>query len=248
MSGSYRSERLDVIAASEKAHFWHAPRRYLLLAVLRRYSVSVPGPILDVGCGTGTLVNTLVDEGFDAYGVDPWAEERGLPRDRFTVAELDTLPFTTARFSAACLFDVLEHVEEATSLAEIRRVLRPGGWLFVSVPAYMCLWGPRDEAAGHRRRYSRKSLSRALEGNGFDVVGLFGFQALLLPAFAAARAWGRWLGDETALEHEDRPGRIANGILRLINEMEVRLPWALRPRVGSSLIGICRRREPVQAS
>ena len=48
--------------------------------------------------------------------------------------------------------------------------------------------------------------------------------------------------DDTTLEHEDRPGTIANAMLRLVNELEVRLPWALRPPVGSSLIGVFRCR------
>lgn len=247
-SVTFRPERLARIAAHEDTHFWHAPRRRLLRAVLRRHLSSGDGPILDAGCGTGALVRALVDEGFDAYGVDPWAGARDLPQDRFTVGALDALPFESGRFAAVCLFDVLEHVSEPTALAELRRVLRPGGRLFVAVPAGRWLWGPRDEAAGHLRRYSRRSLSLALRTSGFDVAELFGFQALLLPVFTAARVWARCRGDVRMLDHEDHPGALTNAILRAVNELEVGLPRALRPPVGSSLIGVFRRRETTVAA
>ena len=55
------------------------------------------------------------------------------------------LPFSESSFDAAFILDVLEHIDEdETVLREIRRVLRPGGSLLITVPAFMFLYGRQD--------------------------------------------------------------------------------------------------------
>jgi hypothetical protein len=119
-------------------------------------------------------------------------------------------------------------------------VLQPGGWLFVSVPAHPWLWSARDTLAGHRRRYSRRLLRERVTAAGFEVERMFGYQALLLPLLAAARAWSRLRGgDSTA--HEDRPRRWLNALLLAINHLEVAAGRACRPPTGSSLVLVARK-------
>lgn len=237
----FPAARLDVIAGREEAHFWHAPRRRLLLNVIERAGVKRAGPILDVGCGTGRLVNALLNRGYDARGVDPWAAERNLSASSFRQGTVANLPWSADTFAALCLFDVLEHVEESGSLRELSRVLRPGGTLFVSVPAHTFLWSPRDDRAGHLRRYSRASLRASLVAAGYEVVQLFGFQFLLLPALIANRFRARWRKSVTEIDQEDRPSPRVNSILRWINAVEVAAGGVMRPPTGSSLIAVARR-------
>jgi SAM-dependent methyltransferase len=85
-------------------------------------------------------------------------------------ADVTALPFADSSFDGAVLGEVLEHVEEdREALTEIRRVLRPGGVLALSVPANPKLFGPSDEWAGHVRRYERRELLEACAEAGLTV-------------------------------------------------------------------------------
>jgi SAM-dependent methyltransferase len=238
---TFQRERLEPIAAAEDAHFWHAPRRALLLDTIAASGFAAGSRVLDVGCGTGRMVRELQARGFDARGIDPWAGESGLPAPRFVDGQAEAIPMPDESFDAACAFDVLEHVDDARALAEIHRVLAPGGLLFASVPAYAWLWSVRDELAGHRRRYTRRMLRDRVAAAGFEVRRMFGYQALLLPLLAAARAWSRLRGHrDTATE--DDPNARGNAILRAINRGEVAVGRIARPPVGSSLVVVARKR------
>lgn len=94
--------------------------------------------VLDVGCGAGFLSNHLAREGFDVTGVD--ASQTSLDvaarydetgRARYVLGDALALPFPAGSFDAVCAMDFLEHVEHpATAVAEISRVLKPGGLFF----------------------------------------------------------------------------------------------------------------------
>jgi SAM-dependent methyltransferase len=87
---------------------------------------------------------------------------------------------------------VLEHVdEEEKALSEIRRVLRPGGKLLVTVPAFMFLYGLQDEVSEHKRRYRRPALVDVLRRSGFQVDYASYFNTLLFPPIAAVRMFRR---------------------------------------------------------
>lgn len=237
---TFAAERLDIIAEGESTHFWYGPRRTLLLHTIGRGGLGGGTKIVDVGCGTGAMVEALVACGYDASGIDPWAGTRALPPARFATGQAEAIPLADGSVAAACSFDVLEHADDAMALRELHRILTPGGLLFVSVPAHGWLWSVRDTLAGHRRRYTRESLRRAVRLAGFEVERLFGYQFLLLPLFAAARAWARLRGsvDTTA---EDRPSRALNAALLAVNRLEVELGRWLRPPTGSSLVLVARK-------
>src|SRR5213078_89565 len=77
------------------------------------------------------------------------------------------MPFASASFDLAVCLDVLEHLEDdRAALAELRRVVAPGGSLLVTVPAYQWLWSGHDVINHHCRRYTRRSMQRAAERSG----------------------------------------------------------------------------------
>lgn len=103
------------------------------LTAVRRYLDALPRAtrVLDAGCGEGVLVDEYAER-LDIIGLDA-----NYASDRVTHGLLTALPFPDASFDRALCLDVLEHLayeEQPRALAEIFRVLRPGGELLVSVP------------------------------------------------------------------------------------------------------------------
>jgi SAM-dependent methyltransferase len=155
--------------------------------------------ILDIGCGTGTMVIHLGRYG-RVFGVDMDNEAVGYCRDRgldtVMQASAGKLPFGDDAFDLVTMLDVLEHIsDEGAALAEAARVIRPGGLFMVAVPAYRFLWGAQDEASQHQRRYRAKQLERRVRESGLHVKRLTHFNTILFPPIAAIRlmrrAWKR---------------------------------------------------------
>lgn len=183
----------------EKTHWLMRGRRAIVLDMLARYA---PGAdrVLDFGCGSGLTVDTLSLAGYSASGVDfsreaiDFGAKKGI--GGLSVVSGERLPFAADSFDAVLCMDVLEHLaDETTALAEMRRVLKPGGILLIMVPAYMFLWGKQDEVAHHFRRYTMPSLIALIRRNGeYAILKRSYFNALLFPAVAAIRLASRFLG------------------------------------------------------
>jgi len=179
----------------------------------------------------------LLDHGHEAHGVD--SSEASLehavqlvPATSLHHGNAAALPFPEDSFDGVLLLDVLEHADDDAALAEARRVVRPGGWVLLSVPAFPWLWSFRDVDAGHLRRYSRRGLEDVVRRSGLAVERVTYYQCLLFPVLAVARLAmrGRRLRDA-----EERVPRLINALLTAVNSVEARaarridLPW------GSSL-------------
>jgi len=127
------------------------------------------------------------------------------------------LPFADASFDLVCLFDTIEHIpDDEQALREARRVCKPGGHVFVSVPAYAWLWSQNDRTAHHLRRYTAGRLRSVLRRAGFVPEKVSYFNTLLLPLIVPAVLWQKLM---------DRLGRLPAGY----NNMSVPLsPWCNR--------------------
>jgi SAM-dependent methyltransferase len=103
------------------------------------------------------------------------------------------MPFESDSFDLAVCLDVIEHLEDDRgALRELRRVVAPGGWLLVTVPAYQWLWSGHDEINHHFRRYTRATLQRVAEQAGWQQVRNTHFNSLLLPAAVLLRILDRF--------------------------------------------------------
>lgn len=142
--------------------------------------VEAGAPLLDVGCGDGLLLQNLRSLGWDGQGVelDPEAAAatrgRGIPVFNGSIQDAG---FADGQFAAVTMSHVIEHLTNpAETLAEIRRVLRPGGHLVVMTPnassslhrVFGAEWFPLD-APRHLLLHSPQSLRRILEDAGFTV-------------------------------------------------------------------------------
>jgi SAM-dependent methyltransferase len=227
-----------VHAEEDRAHWWFLGRRAVILAEMARRLPASGVRLAELGCGSGGMLEALGRFG-TAVGVemDPAlrarARERGL--DVRAGALPEAIPLEPGRWDAVCLFDVLEHVDdEAGALAACRRLLAPGGRLFVTVPAYAWLWSRHDELLGHRRRYTARALRRAAEGGGYTVERLTYFNTLLAPPIMAvrlARAALRRPGHDL-----DRPAPLVNRALAACFSAEARLLRWVSPPFGISIL------------
>ncbi|MCA9970173.1 MAG: class I SAM-dependent methyltransferase [Anaerolineales bacterium] len=98
-----------------------------------------PGRLLDVGCATGRFLYAMGQRGWQVQGVEPTAHAARQARQDFglDVAEclLEEAAYSAASFDVVTLWDVLEHVEDPkATLAEVARILKPGGLAVFSVP------------------------------------------------------------------------------------------------------------------
>lgn len=161
----------------EQDYWWHVGKRaivYSLLGKYRRSGVNADRRrALDLGCGTGLNLDKLAQYARPT-GTD-FSEEAlhfCLERGHTSLAKADAaaLPFPDREFDIITALDVIEHLDDDhIALAELRRVLRPGGILVLSVPAYKALWTYWDDILGHRRRYTTGMMREAIEGAGLRV-------------------------------------------------------------------------------
>jgi SAM-dependent methyltransferase len=171
----------------EDRSFWFGHRNRCILELLRVFPPS--GLLLDIGGGNGFVSCAIERAGMDVALLEPGLEGAHNARRRglstVICSTLEDAGLIPESIDAAGLFDVLEHVEDETGfLQRVHAALRPGGRLYLTVPARQLLWSSEDTAAGHYRRYSPKSLASPLERTGFGIEFLTTiFWLLPLPIF-----------------------------------------------------------------
>ena len=175
----------------DRRHWYFRGRLAVLLDVLARVLPPPPCRILEIGCGTGNVLQAVGRFG-QAVGVerDPGlrAVGRAAGLDIRAGALPDDLPVPDAWADAVLLLDVIEHLDDdLESLRAARRALRPGGVMVVTVPAYAWLWSGHDLALGHRRRYTARTLRAVVARAGLRVEHAGYFNTVLFPAIAGVR-------------------------------------------------------------
>jgi SAM-dependent methyltransferase len=142
--------------------------------------------VLELGAGQGS-VGVLLARRYDYVGVEPDDSSFATARERFARAGVGEIVHGDASslepdwtFDLVCAFEVLEHIEDDQgALTAWIELVRPGGWMLVSVPAGRTRFGPTDVKAGHLRRYDRDDLERLLATTGLTEISIasYGFPA-----------------------------------------------------------------------
>jgi SAM-dependent methyltransferase len=237
------SYELDTLAV-EDGYWWYRGRRRIVLDVVRKLSLPTEPRILDAGCGSGRNLVELSGSG-SVVGLEPSLRGAEVARARgvgeVVVAEIDTMPFGDSCFDLITCLDVLEHIEDdLAALRALRRVVRPGGVLLITVPAYPRLWSSHDELNRHCRRYTRSALLGRTSEAGWRPLRTTHFNALLLPVAAAWR-----LGDRLRSSDAPPASELVStpAVLNWFLEQPLRAEAALlrsgrRIPAGLSLVGV----------
>ena len=245
-----------VTVLEEDKHWWFASRTRAILAYLDRYVGTGRNlRVLDVGCGAGNMMHHLAHYG-QVTGVDNNPKPLAVARQReqdVREGTADALPFVDKEFDLLTVLDTVEHVPaEGQVFEECRRVLRQGGKLLVTGPAFMFLWSRNDVINMHQRRYTAPELRRRLEEHGFRVLRMsynnffiFPLAALLIllrrgraePELASPHF------DEDAYQVEMEPASPAvNRLLMFVGKVEVALMQRISLPFGTSIIAIAEKR------
>jgi len=236
------------LAAAEDASFWFRGRNALLVDTLRS---EFPGArsFLEVGCGNGYVLAAVARArpGVRVAGSDLSAAglehaRRRVPDAVLLRADARALAFE-GEFDVAGAFDVIEHVADDESvLAALRRAVRPGGGVIVTVPQHRWLWSETDRYSGHHRRYRRRELAAKLARAGLRLRWASSFVTLLLPLMAASRAWQVLSHRAYDPGRELRVASRLDGLLEQAIRLEARaIGRGVRLPAGGSLLAVAER-------
>jgi SAM-dependent methyltransferase len=237
----------DELYRREKTHWWFSCRRRLAADALRRYRVKVPGRILDMGCGTGAMLDELRSFGTD-FGLDISATAlsycRSRQHTRLTFGVGENLPYRAGSFDGVVSLDVIEHIEDdVRTMQNLQRICVANAVVVITVPATPWLWTTRDERLLHKRRYTRPQLIALARGAGFEVVKCSYYCVFFFPIVAAVVLANRFLGRSPDVK-DDVPSvnpvlnEIFRGLLLLEQWM---MRWINYP-FGVSLFCVLRKR------
>jgi SAM-dependent methyltransferase len=245
---------LRATARAEARHFWFRGFRAFVRPLLHRAAAGLTDArLLDCGCGTGANVELLERFG-RAYGFD--LSETGLRigreagRRRLARATVTAVPFPTAAFDIVTSFDVLYSLadhDETLAIAEMYRLLTPGGFAIVNVAAMAALRGDHSVLSRELRRYSRADLRTRMERAGFTIERITYTNATLFAPLAIARLIQRRRGlraeGETETEISMPPAPI-NAIMTGVMRLEALWLRAFDEPFGSSLLCLARKPRP----
>jgi len=235
-----------------------------------RFPVAAGERVLDMGCGAGRHAFALYRRGAHVVALDlDEAELKDVAgmfaamREQGEVApdapaqavrgSAYALPFEDATFDRVVAAEVLEHLpQDERAMAELFRVLKPGGLIAVTVPR----WGPElvcwalssayhEVEGGHVRIYRGSELRRRLTRAGLTPVDGHHTHALHAPYW--------WLKCAVGVDDADHP--LVRAYHRLLVWDMMRAPWLTRtlervldPVVGKSLVVYLRKPEPARAA
>ncbi len=232
-------------------HWWFVARRKITFSMIGKFFPDGERlTILDVGCGTGSTLKELEKLGY-AIGVDiskeavKFCKLRGC-KNVYKVDQKEGLFFEDNTFDLITALDIIEHIDdERAALAEYYRIIRKGGILLITVPAYDFLWGPHDEVNEHKRRYVARELRNKVEKVGFTVKKMTYFDTFLFPFFVLVRTGHRVskMINSSYKPHSDLKMRplVINYLLKTIFSLEDQFLKELNFSYGASLLCVAKK-------
>jgi SAM-dependent methyltransferase len=218
-------------------HWWWRSREDRVLSWIEELAgeSGIEG-ILDVGCGDGLLMSKLEKYGsVEGVEPDPHAlSESGRRSDRIHRVEFGPGFDPGHEYGLVLMLDVLEHLPDPEgALRHAFKVLKPGGHLLLTVPAFRALWTAHDDINRHRTRYRRSDLVAEVETAGFRVELVQYFFQWIAPLKLLVRLKEKVVGPSGRAQV---PHPVVNQVLLALCRLEARtwgrFPWPF----GSSIV------------
>lgn len=239
------------VARVDRRHFWYVTRNERISNYIkRRLPAFQTAAFLDVGCGCANVTGYLYENGIrniTGWDINPSGIE--ICRARYPQVNFQLRNFLSdledsTKFDAVGIFDCVEHVsDDVQALKHLRTLLKPGGRIFITVPAMNSLWSKMDDYYGHFRRYTKRTLVESMLSSGFRQVECNYMMAPLVPILMVRRKL-RQIPDCRSAEEVDGvlsrdarlPNFLTNEVLKLILRCEERILGDRDLGCGSSLI------------
>jgi 2-polyprenyl-3-methyl-5-hydroxy-6-metoxy-1,4-benzoquinol methylase len=232
----------------EDHHWWYTAKQRIVLSLLDRYLTPHNGSkprVADLGCGCGAMLVRLKDR-YDAVGVDgspraiEFCAQRGI---RAQLGQLgESLSLENGTFDAVLLLDVLEHLEhDRQTIEQGAALLKPGGIMICTVPAFQWLWSYWDTIHHHYRRYRRRQFGKLFANLGFKMELLTYANTALFPVAASVRTFQRLRKPSNQHTSMRIPPEPLNWTLRTIYAGERHVLGRLPMPFGLSIIGVARK-------
>ncbi len=239
---------LDATYLAERRHFWFRGLEWFSDPLLAKAAAGRQAPsILDCGFGTGRNMARLSKfgrvSGFDIVtGGVGYARAAG--QTRLAQASVTAIPFRSETFDVVTAFDLLACLyedDQAVALAEMHRVLKPGGALMLNTAALPILRGAHAVFGQEVHRATRRALNDRIESAGFTVDRLTYTNCSLFPLMLVVRLSQRAFGiaspEESGVDIVVPP-TWANDLLSKLLRLESRALDVIDMPFGSSLLGL----------
>ena len=244
----------DELARVEHTHWWFRARRRIVWSLVDRYADRKTGgrrKVCELGCGTGgNLIGKA--EHYDVVGVEcsdhALQHARRVLGNRVQYGRLpDEVNLPRTSYDVVLLTDVLEHIEDdATSARTALDLLRPGGIVVATVPAYQWLYSPRDALHHHFRRYGKQQFAKLWHSGEAETLVLSHYNTLLFAPAAAVRVASKFIGSSNQTGDLKVPPRLINSALSTVMAAESSLLGRVTMPFGLSLVAVVQKRYAIE--
>ena len=229
----YSSGELEALAGTEHYQEWIAEQFYPYLH----------GRIMEIGAGIGTMAKKWLPSADELHLVEPaknlfpalqktFASCLNVSLHNGTLNEFisDNPGLALNAFNAIIMINVLEHIEDDVQVLKLmKRMLVPGGYLLIFVPAMPVLYGSLDREFGHYRRYTKSGLADCCTQAGYKITSIRYFDVL------GAFPW--WLVNRVLRRTTLDPG-MAKAYDRFVVPMARSIEKVIVPPFGKNLVVI----------
>jgi SAM-dependent methyltransferase len=190
-------QEYELMYRLENSHWWFLAKKGYIKTILDLYLTKRENKILDIGCGTGGMMDMLKEYG-SVFGLDRHEAACAFTRRRNHFppikGDANQLPFKKKTFDLIVLLDVLYHqyiIDDKEVLNQVYELLAPKGFLLITDSAFAFLKSTHDVAVMARHRYTLREMTAKLKTAHFSIEKKSYLYFTLFPIILLSRLIGK---------------------------------------------------------